>query len=228
MSIDDAYLDKLLTDALYRAAELDYMEEPTEEELDNIIHPSNQFKRKMSTLLRNPQSYIRSHQKPVIIRVIRVAAAVFVACIVLFATTMAVSPTVRAAVVGFVRTWFEDRTTYQIPDRDLSAGLTFSYIPDGFVLLEEIDLDIQLIYIFQSVDSITINVTVSSGKLIVDNEDSFYYSTTTNDFPVEVYERIDDEKLNVIIVHHESRGVYITLESEIEVAELLLIAESIG
>jgi len=225
--MDNANFDKLLTDALYRAAELEYMEKPTNDVLDKKNQPSKQFKKKITIMLRNPQSYIRNLKRPVYLRVIRAAAVVLIAFTVLFGTTMAVSPTVRAAVVAFVRTWFEDRTIYQIPDRELNEGLTFGYIPEGFVLVEEIDLDLQLIYVFQDIDSTIIYITVSSGSLTIDNEDSFYYRTTINGFPAEVYESTDDEKPSVLVVHKENTGIFITLVSKINTSELIKIAENI-
>jgi len=52
--------DKLLTAALYRASELDYVDLPSDEELDQMIQPSPRFQRMMDSILRDSTGCIRS------------------------------------------------------------------------------------------------------------------------------------------------------------------------
>ena len=116
MKISDAEFDILLTKAIYRAAKLDYCAAPTDDELDEIIHPSLRFRRRLKAMLSNHGRYIRSYRRPIYLRVLRTAAIFLIAFTVLLGAAMAVSPTVRAAVTDFVRSWFEDRTIYQTSD----------------------------------------------------------------------------------------------------------------
>jgi hypothetical protein len=227
MRIDDAGFEKLLTAALHRAAELDYEDAISDEELALAVQPSQRFQRKMKNLLRNPPRHIRNQRRPIYLKMLRSAAAVFVAVTVLFGAVMAASPTVRAAVVNFVRTWLEDRTIYETPDRDMYGDWTFGYIPEGFVLIEEFDTEAHFIHIYQNDDSISISITISSGKQVVDNEHSVFYETTINGNAADIYESNNPEYPNVIVMYYETTGVVITLVSEIDVSQLIRIAENI-
>jgi hypothetical protein len=227
MRIDDASFDKLLTVALYRAAELDYGDIPSDDELDLTIEPSQRFQRKMRDLLRNPNRHIRSQRRPLYLKVMRYAAAIFIAFTLLLGTAMAASPTVRAAVVNFVRTWFEDRTEYQIPGSELHREWAFGYIPDGFELIEEARNELQQFYVYQNTNSTNIFITISSGRQSVDNEHSDFYQMTINGNAVDVYESNDPQYHSIIVMHDEMYGVFITLNSEIDISELIKIAENI-
>ena len=227
MVYNDAEFDKLLTTALFRAAELDYVDSLSDEELEQKVQPSSRFKRRMDALLRNPNRYVRNQRRPLYLKVLRSAAAVFIAITVVFSGAMAVSPTVRAAVVNFVRTWFEDRTVYEIPSHELDNGWTVGYIPDGFELIEELDLGLQLILFFEDNDSATIFIQFSTGKQIVDNEHSVFYEITVNGNPTDIYESNDVEHPSIIVMHEEKAGVFVTIISKIDVRELIRIAENI-
>ena len=224
---NDAEFDKLLTSALYRAAELDYIDSLSDEELEREVQPSPRFKRRMGALLRNPNRYARAQRRPLYLKVLRSAAAVFVAITVLFSGAMAVSPTVRAAVVNFVRTWFEDRTVYETPARDMHQDWTIGYIPQGFVLVEEEYNEFRFFNVYQDNDGNLIYITISSGKLIVDNEHSEFYEIIINGNATDVYESNDPEYPSIVIVHDETSGVFITLIAEIDAGELIRIAENI-
>ena len=54
MRMTDVEFEKLFAAAVIRAAELDYEELPTDDEIYQIVRPSQQAQRKMNALLRNP------------------------------------------------------------------------------------------------------------------------------------------------------------------------------
>jgi len=227
MRVGDTSFDKLLTAALYRAAELDYGDAMSDEEIDLAVQPSQRFQRKMRTLLRNPIRYKRNQHRPLYMKAMRSAAAVFIAVTILFGAAMAASPTVRAAVVSFVRTWLEDRTTYQVPDRDIHGDWTVGYIPEGFLLIDEEDAETHVLLVYQNNDSVSISIIISSGKKVVDNEHSVFYETTINGNAADIYESNDPLYPNMVVIHFETFGVIISLVSDIDVSELIRIAENI-
>lgn len=227
MRIDDAQFDELLTAALYRADELDYYDMPSDEELEQLVQPSPRFQRKMKSLLRDPNRYIRSRRLPIYVKVMRSAAAVFIVLTLLLGSAMAVSPTVRAAVVNFVRTWFEDRTVYQTPDHVLDKEWTFGFIPEGFKLIDAIETELHLLYIYQNDHALILSITVSREKQVVDNEHSVFSQTVLSGRSADIYESIDPQYPSIIVIFDELSGVFITLVSEIDVGELIRIAENI-
>jgi hypothetical protein len=224
----DAEFEELLAAAVVRAAELDYAEIPSDDEIDKIVRPSAQAQRKMEALLRNPSRYVRSLRRPIYLKAMRFAASFLITLTVLFGATMAVSPTVRAAVVDFVRSWFEDRTVYETPDRDLHSEWEFGYIPAGFELIDKFETELHLLYIYQNDSASLLTITVSREKQVVDNEHSEFYQAVLGGRSADIYESTDPQYPSIIVVFDESSGLFITLVSELDISELVKITESIN
>ena len=227
MHISDDIFDELLTAALYRAVELDCADLPSDEELDRLVQPSSRFTRRMNELLRNPNRYLRNHRRPVYIKALRIAASLAVTFTILIGAAIAVSPTVRAAVFGFVRTWFSDRTVYQPVELASHRGWTFSYIPSGFELTEDIETDLKSLFVYQNSGGMMITINILNGKQAIDNEHSAFSYRIINGRTVDIYESNDEKYPNVIAVYDEETGDFITIYSEIEIGELIKIAENI-
>jgi len=225
---DDAEFEELLTKALYRATALDMEETPSDAELEHLVQPSLKFQRKMRALLRNPTAYARNKRRPIYVKAMRVAASFMVTLTVLFTITIAASPTVRATVTNFVRTWFDDRTEYFVPNRDLHTEWTFGYIPEGFELVEEYDHMLLIQRVYENNDSVKIIVSISTGKAFIDNEHSDYYSTRINGNIADIYVSNDIEYPSIIVIFHEQTGMRILLISEIDISELIKVAENIS
>jgi hypothetical protein len=224
----DEEFDELLTASLYRAAELDYMADmPSDEELDKMIQPSLRFQRRMKALLRNPKRYIRNIRRPVYLKILRSAAAVFISFVILLGAAMAVSPTVRAAVSNFVRSWFEDRTEYWTPEDGENKEWSFGYIPEGFELLLLDEVETNSYRVYQNAKAETIVISISTGSRIIDNEHSIFYEAVIGGRAADVYESIDPEYQHIIVLHDEESGVVISIISDIEMGTLIQIAEGI-
>ena len=227
MYIDDEKFDELLTAALYRASEIDSADDPTDEELEKLIKPSPRAQRRMNALIRNPKAYIRRHQRPVYLKVLRSAAAVFVSVMILFGATVAVSTSVRAAVSNFVRSWFEDSTEYWTPESDLDHKLSLGYMPDGFELFAQQDLNTDSILKYKNSENVEINIIVSRGSHLIDNEHYTIVETVINDFAADIYESTESVYPNRIMLHENTAGVIISIISDVELDELIKIAEGI-
>jgi len=227
MLTDDAKFDDLLTKALYKAAELDAEDTPSDAELYELVQPSLRFQRKMRAMLRSPNAYARRKRRPMYIKMMRIAAVFIVALVVLGSTVIAISPVIRSTVVEFVRTWQEDRTEYYMPHRDLHKDWIFGYIPDGFELVEEINFGHQLSINYRNYSSTIINISISTGSQIIDNENSVFYNTIINGNIADIYVSNSVDHPNIIVVFQEHTGTLITLISEIDVSELIKIAENI-
>ena len=222
--IDDAIFDTLLTAALYRASEL---EMPSDMDLEQMIQPSRSFQRKMSSLLRNPKRYTRNLRRTFPIKFMRATAAVFLMCTLLFGAVMAVSPTVRATVVEFVMSWFEDRTEYRVSSQEAILNRALGYMPDGFELIVFHENEAESIRIYQNEDAALISIIATGGKQVVDNEHSDYYQTTVRDRVTDVYASNDPQYPNIIVIYDDTYGHIFTITSEIELNELLKIAENL-
>jgi len=158
----------------------------------------------------------------------RAAAAVFIAITVLFSASMAVSPTVRASVVSFVRKWLEDRTEYHVPQSDLHRDWSFGYIPEGFELVEKNSGLLQLFLVYENIDLVKILISISTGSLIIDNEHSDFNKTTINGNDADVYVSNDPDYPNIIVMMHEQTGMKIMMQSDVDISELIKIVENIS
>jgi hypothetical protein len=227
--ISDAEFDELLTAALYRAAEFDEMDTPSDEELEELVQPSLLLQRKMNRLLRNPRAYVRKQRRPISVNIIRIAAAFIVLFTVLLGAAMAVSPTVRATVVNLIRSWLYDRTIYQVPPHNLvlAREWTFEYIPDGFELIEQRATEHHRLFVWENYDPTEILITITTGNLIVGSEHSDIYTTVINGKVTDVYVSNDIEYGNTIVMHDNVNEVLVSLASYIDLDELIKIAEGI-
>jgi len=217
--------DEILTSALCRAAELDYGEISSDDDL-LMATPSPHFQRKMQALLSNPSRYIRNRRRPVYLNVLRGTVAAVIAFVLLLGAVMAVSPTVRAAVASFVRSWFEDRAVYTPIGDDLIGEWIFGYIPDGFEQEHEMITDYQIFRVYSDNERLLF-VTISASAITLDNEHHEQFETVINGHFASIYHEITGEHPNKIIIFFETHGVFVLLLSELSVEELIRIAENI-
>jgi len=222
----DKNFEKLVTAALYRAAELDEIEAQSKNPNESVT-PSLKLQRKMKAMLRNPSAYVRNLRRPMYKKVMRVAALFFITITITFSITMAVSPTVRATVVNFVRIWLEDRTIYQVPQQNLDRDWSFGYIPDGFELVEEVSDELQKFFIWEDENQSTIFISITTGNSTIDNENYTFYTTIINSNVTDIYESINEEYPSMIIIHDKINGVLIIIGAYLEIDEVIKIAENI-
>ena len=228
MEIDDAKFDNLMTIALYRAAELDYADTPSDEALEQTVQPSPRFLRRMNALLGNPHRYIRSQRRPAYIKAMRIAAAVVISFAVLLGASMAVSPTVRAGVFSFVRSWFEDRTAYTSTNGKELGKWEFGYIPEGFELVLSDERGMSSTYIYENSDSVIIMIEIAAGgKKSIDNEHAEIYQIKINGRDADVYESNDPGSPNGIVLLDDVSGNIISVISHADLNETMRIAENI-
>jgi len=160
-------------------------------------------------------------------KIMRVAASFLVTITILFSAAIAISPTARAAVVNFVRTWLEDRTIYHVPQQNLDRDWSFGYIPDGFELIIEETNELQKIFIWEDENLSPIFIAITTGDAAIDNEQYNLYTTTINGNIVDIYESMDEEYPNMIVIHDKQNGVLITLWAYLEISIITKIAENI-
>ncbi|WP_297980548.1 hypothetical protein [uncultured Oscillibacter sp.] len=79
---------------------------------------SPRYCRERMRLLADPWNWVRRRARPLWKQIARTAACVVLACTLALGSLMAVSPTVRAAVIGWFRETFEGYTYYTGPAPD--------------------------------------------------------------------------------------------------------------
>lgn len=227
MRMTDVEFEELFAAAVVRAAELDYAEMPSDDDIDKIVQPSARAQHKMKNLIHNPNGYIRRLRRPIYMKVLRIAASFIVTLTLLLGATMAISPTVRAAVIDFVRSWFEDRTVYEASSGNIDREWIFTYIPDGFNLIDEVETEFHLLYVYQDNHGTILTISVSGERQVIDNEHAEFSEAIIGGRIADIYESVDPHYPSTIIVFDYLTGLFITFASEIEIAELMMIVEGI-
>lgn len=99
---------------------------------------SPRYRRSRLRLMNDPMGWLRRRTRPVWRRALRSAACVFLACAVALGGLMAVSPTVRAAVLHWLREFTEQGVTYRPGEAETGLAPSWrpAWLPEGAYMLD--------------------------------------------------------------------------------------------
>ena len=168
---------------------------------------SARFEKKMQRLLRRAKH-------PVFYQVMRYAAVIVLAVTVLFGAVFAVSPTVRAAVIGWVQSVFHEFYKYSSeettpPDVEYEYYLPESF--DDYSLLTTLDDQNGKTYVYTNKQGQIMQFSYSHASngenLYVNAEDYEVFADLVGNNPADIYISKTDERENVIIWQDNSQNV---------------------
>lgn len=228
----DQELDRMMRRVLLDSLRND---ELNEKEAAEPFNPSRNHQRQMRDMLKDPNKWLRNKIKPVWkVAVQRVAVVLLIASLGL-GSVMAVSPTVRAAVIQWVTEWYETHIVYRYfddqPQIDGMTHFTIQDIPQGYEEVERVELP-------------------SSGSVVYedDNGDVIYFDYTymhqgSGTFVLLEGENIENVTINGMAGHcflsevegnfntltwiDEDDNVQFVIDCALELEDLLLMAESV-
>ena len=129
----DQELDTLMRRVLLDSLKLD-LEGAAGGELP--FNPTPRFQRQMTAMLANPLKWARKRARPLWKNVAQKAAVILLVFSLSLGSLMAVSPTVRAAVVRWVVEWYETHVVYGHLGAPMTGEIpqyTITDLPDGYV-----------------------------------------------------------------------------------------------
>ena len=188
---------------------------------------SARFEKKMQQLLRRAKH-------PVFYQVMRYAAVIVLAVTVLFGAVFAVSPTVRAAVIGWVQSVFHEFYKYSSeettpPDVEYEYYLPESF--DDYSLLTTLDDQNGKTYVYTNKQGQIMQFSYSHASngenLYVNAEDYEVFADLVGNNPADIYISKTDERENVIIWQDNSQNVLFTISGFVNHEELLEIAKRV-
>ena len=188
---------------------------------------SARFEKKMQRLLRRAKH-------PVFYQVMRYAAVIVLAVTVLFGAVFAVSPTVRAAVIGWVQSVFHEFYKYSSeettpPDVEYEYYLPESF--DDYSLLTTLDDQNGKTYVYTNKQGQIMQFSYSHASngenLYVNAEDYEVFADLVGNNPADIYISKTDERENVIIWQDNSQNVLFTISGFLNHEELLEIAKRV-
>ncbi|MDR0839249.1 MAG: DUF4367 domain-containing protein [Oscillospiraceae bacterium] len=158
-------------------------------------------------------------------------AATAVAAIAIVLGVAMISPDVRAAVYGLVRARLPDHTSYEIAGQEAASPGVWSvgWVPEGFALSEAHAGDIAT-WLYDGADGVSIVVTIvgKNGKLSMDNEHSDMTQGRVNGNAADIYTSNTEGYPSHVVIYAERESAIISVVSELDVAELLRVAQSVA
>ena len=129
----DRELDRMMQHVL-----LDAIKRDCEKETDDVLafKPTHHYQRQMAKMLKDPLKWERRRARPLWKNVAQKAAVILLVFSLSLGSLMAVSPTVRAAVVRWVTEWYETHVVYRhlgVPVTGEIPQYTITDLPDGYV-----------------------------------------------------------------------------------------------
>lgn len=236
MSMTDVELDALICRALKANLRAEF---------PGVFNPAAQFpwpqtspryQRWERRLLADPAGFVRRQCRPVWQKALRMAACLILCAALALVAVMAASPTARAWVVDRVVTWMETYTQFRFYGQNaqgVTADWRPAYVPEGF---EETD-----VYWEENVSSLELTYENGNGGVIVltavpaaqsnsfnvDNEHSTYQEIRLNEQSAHLFSSNTDGYPSYLIWIDEGRSTAFQISSNIDVEEILKIAENV-
>lgn len=214
----------VITDAALRVA----AEEVAMAMLDDVsAEPhtfSQRFEKKMKRLLRRARH-------PVGYQVMRYAAAIVLAITVLFGAVFAASPTVRAAVVNWIKSVFHEFSRYSSQET-VPPDVEYEYfLPDQFddyTLLTAIDDESGKTYLFASAEGDILQFSYAhhgNMSMFVKAENFHAYQGVVGNVSADIYISLTAEESNVIVWRDSTNDMLLVICAYEDKEELQILAE---
>lgn len=215
-----------LSRAAARAAELLNEALPRPEDCNHTFSP--RFRRKMRHLL-----FRQNH--PVLTRALQSAAVLFLTITVLFGSLLTVSTDAREFVSGWVKSKIE--TVYHFyyegnPSQgDSSTEYVLGWMPDGYTLLETVELPGQEIYTYVDADkkwllTFSYSADSSDADIFLLNADCAEKEVMVNGLPAMLYIPFNDDS-PAIVWEDREKSVLFFITAQVSEDVLIKMAENI-
>lgn len=175
---------------------------------------SPEFEQKMATLIRKTTHPVRQ-------QVLRYVAAVLIAVLTAFAGLYLLSPPVRAAVNGWVRSIFGDHLRYH-SEQKTPSDITFDYyLPTeigDYKFAATFGNDTETTHIYANSDGQQLSFTYIRGEynaelFILDIQEYNYTCVPVNGFTVDLYISKNEKHSNSIVWYSEEENVLFCIDA---------------
>lgn len=132
----DQELDRLMQRVL-----LDAVKRDCERETDDVpsFEPTPRYQRQITAMLEDPFKWARKRARPVWKKAIQKVAVILLVFSLSLGSLMAVSPTVRAAVIRWVTEWYETHVIYRYSGETITEEMPqyeITNLPEGYAEAE--------------------------------------------------------------------------------------------
>lgn len=148
----DRELDRMMQHVL-----LDAIKRDCEKETDDVpaFKPTRHYQRQITAMLSDPLKWARKRARPIWKSVLQKVAMILLVFSLSLGSLMAVSPTVRAAVVRWVTEWYETHVVYRFSGEQITDEMPqyeVTDLPEGYAEIERVEWPSYVSIIYQNVN----------------------------------------------------------------------------
>ena len=148
----DRELDRMMQHVL-----LDAIKRDCEKETDDVpaFKPTRHYQRQIAAMLKDPLKWERRRARPLWKNVAQKIAVILLVFSLSLGSLMAVSPTVRAAVVRWVTEWYETHVVYRFSGEQIADEMPqyeVTDLPEGYAETERVEWPSYVSIIYQNVN----------------------------------------------------------------------------
>ena len=196
---------------------------------------SPRFRRQMNAMLTNPQRWAKRRVRPLWKRYVQTAAAILLVCSLSLGTLMAVSPSVRAAVMNWVTEWYETHILYRYSGEQISGELPryeITALPGGYAETERIEIPSALYVTYENVEGRRLYfdyIYMQQGSALdIVTEGVEVRDITVNGLEGQIFLSLDPKNDNTLTWIDPSANLQFTVDAFLNESDILHIAESVA
>ena len=228
----DQELDTLMRRVLLDSLKLD-AESAASGEL--VFEPTPRYQRQMAAMVKDPLKWERRRARPLWKNVAQKAAVILLVFSLSLGSLMAVSPTVRAAVVRWVTEWYETHIVYRYSGEDISGEMPqyeISGLPQDYteIIRDVYEASVSVVYESPSGDMICFDYThmqQGAANIIAPGDDEII-DVTVNGIQGQLFLPHNSENAKTITWIDADSNLQFVVKAFCSETDILHIAESVS
>lgn len=230
----DRELDRMMQHVL-----LDAIKRDCEKETDDVpaFKPTHHYQRQIAAMLSDPLKWAQKRARPLWKNVAQKAAVILLVFSLSLGSLMAVSPTVRAAVVRWVTEWYETHIVYRYSGEQITGEMPQYEIidlPEGYIEDERVNWPSYVSVVYQNKDTgktIYLDCTYmqqgSASDYVTDGVE--VVPVTVNGLSGQLFLTDDwENKWNTITWNDAERNLQFEIDANVNRDVILHMAESVS
>ena len=230
----DRELDRMMQHVL-----LDAIKRDCEKETDDVpaFKPTHHYQRQIAAMLSDPLKWAQKRARPLWKNVAQKIAMILLVFSLSLGSLMAVSPTVRAAVVRWVTEWYETHIVYRYSGEQITGEMPQYEIidlPEGYIEDERVNWPSYVSVVYQNKDTgktIYLDCTYmqqgSASDYVTDGVE--VVPVTVNGLSGQLFLTDDwENKWNTITWNDAERNLQFEIDANVNRDVILYMAESVS
>ena len=230
----DRELDRMMQHVL-----LDAIKRDCEKETDDVpaFKPTRHYQRQIAAMLSDPLKWAQKRARPLWKNVAQKIAVILLVFSLSLGSLMAVSPTVRAAVVRWVTEWYETHIVYRYSGEQITGEMPqyeITDLPEGYIEDERVNWPSYVSVVYQNKDTdktIYLDCTFmqqgSASDYVTDGVE--VVPVTVNGLSGQLFLTDDwENKWNTITWNDAERNLQFEIDANVNRDVILHMAESVS